>query len=57
VTEELHEQIDDLSVDVILEINEYEKKFISSNGIILDSFQSFELIEKQLESFHLQTNI
>ena len=53
--EELHEQIDDLSEEVILEINEYEKKLISSNTINLDSFQSFKLIEKQLESFHLQT--
>jgi hypothetical protein len=53
--EELHEQIDDLSEEVILEINEYEKKLINSNNINLDSFQSFKLIEKQLESFHLQT--
>ena len=53
--EELHEKIDDLSEEVILEINEYEKKLINSNNINLDSFQSFKLIEKQLKSFHLQT--
>jgi hypothetical protein len=53
--EELHEQIDDLSEDVILEINEYEKQLVGSNKTNLDSFESFKLIEKQLESFHLQT--
>ena len=55
VTEELHEQIDDLSEDVILEINEYEKQLVGSNKTNLDSFESFKLIEKHLESFHLQT--
>ena len=44
-----------MSEEVILEINEYEKKLINSKNINLDSFQSFKLIEKQLKSFHLQT--
>ncbi len=43
--EELHERIDDLSEEVILEINEYEKQLVGSNKINLDSFESVKSIE------------
>jgi hypothetical protein len=64
-TEEIHKKVDDLSEEVILEINEYEKQLISSkkkssseskdplNEFFIKSLYGFRLF--QLRTFHLKT--
>jgi len=58
-TEDLHEKVNDLNEQVIIELNDYEKHLISLNDnkslIMNESLKSFEIIDKDLDFFHFQT--
>ena len=58
-TEDLHEKVNDLNEQIITELNDDEKHLISLNDIksliMNESLKSFEIIDKDLDFFHFQT--
>jgi len=55
-TEEVIQQINDLSMKIIEEVDEYEKELIENNRNNSKSFDEFNKFVKELESFHAVNN-